>query len=82
MLLQVIGEDSIVAAVGAEGNFELNAVRPTILSNVLHSARIFGAAAEKLRRYSVGHRAGPAEGGRVRVTATDARHRAQPAHRL
>jgi fumarate hydratase class II len=36
--LQVIGEDSIVIAAGAQGNFELNAMRPIIINNVLHSA--------------------------------------------
>jgi len=51
--LQVIGEDSIVAAAGAQGNFELNAMRPIIISNVLHSARILGDACEKLRLFSV-----------------------------
>jgi fumarate hydratase class II len=51
--LQVIGEDSIVAAAGAQGNFELNAMRPIIINNVLHSARILGDATEKLRRYSI-----------------------------
>jgi fumarate hydratase class II len=51
--LQVIGEDSIVAAAGAQGNFELNAMRPIIINNVLHSARIIGDAAEKLRVFSV-----------------------------
>jgi fumarate hydratase, class II len=51
--LQVLGEDSIVAAAGAQGNFELNAMRPIIINNVLHSARILGDASEKLRRYSV-----------------------------
>jgi fumarate hydratase class II len=51
--LQVIGEDSIVAAAGAQGNFELNAMRPIVINNVLHSARILGDASEKLRRYSV-----------------------------
>jgi fumarate hydratase class II len=51
--LQVIGEDSIVAAAGAQGNFELNAMRPIIIDNVLHSARILGDACDKLRRYSV-----------------------------
>jgi fumarate hydratase class II len=51
--LQVIGEDSIVAAAGAQGNFELNAMRPIIIDNVLHSARILGDACEKLRRFSV-----------------------------
>src|SRR6202012_6096997 len=51
--LQVIGEDSIVAAAGAQGNFELNTMRPIIINNVLHSARILGDACEKLRTFSV-----------------------------
>ncbi|MFG2306589.1 class II fumarate hydratase [Actinacidiphila glaucinigra] len=51
--LQVFGEDSIVASAGAQGNFELNAMRPVVINNVLHSARILGDACEKLRRYSV-----------------------------
>jgi fumarate hydratase class II len=51
--LQVIGEDAIVASAGAQGNFELNAMRPIIIDNVLHSARILGDASEKLRRYSI-----------------------------
>jgi fumarate hydratase, class II len=51
--LQVIGEDSIVAAAGAQGNFELNAMRPIIVNNVLHSARILGDACEKIRVFSV-----------------------------
>jgi fumarate hydratase class II len=51
--LQVIGEDSIVAAAGAQGNFELNAMRPIITNNVLHSARILGDMCEKLREFSV-----------------------------
>jgi len=51
--LQVIGEDSIVASAGAQGNFELNAMRPIIINNVLHSARNLGDACDKLRRYSI-----------------------------
>ena len=51
--LQAIGEDSIVAATGAQGNFELNAMRPIIVNNVLHSARILGDACQKLREFSV-----------------------------
>jgi fumarate hydratase class II len=51
--LQVLGEDTIVASAGAQGNFELNAMRPVIINNVLHSARILGDACEKLRRYSI-----------------------------
>src|SRR5262249_40252128 len=51
--LQVLGEDSIVAAAGTQGNFELNAMRPIIINNVLHSARILGDMCEKLRIFSV-----------------------------
>jgi fumarate hydratase class II len=51
--LQVIGEDAIVASAGAQGNFELNAMRPIIINNVLHCARILGDASDKLRRYSI-----------------------------
>jgi fumarate hydratase class II len=51
--LQVLGEDSIVAAAGAQGNFELNAMRPIIINNVLHSATILGDVAENMRRFSV-----------------------------
>ncbi len=51
--LQVIGEDSIVASAGAQGNFELNAMRPIIINNVLHSSRILGDMCEKLRTFSV-----------------------------
>src|SRR3981189_1750519 len=38
---------------GREGNFELNAMRPIIINNFLHSARILGDACEKLRHFSV-----------------------------
>ena len=51
--LQAIGEDSIVAAAGAQGNFELNAMRPIIINNVRHSARILGDACQKLREFSI-----------------------------
>ncbi|MEU1945258.1 class II fumarate hydratase [Streptomyces sp. NPDC020125] len=51
--LQALGEDALIASAGAQGNFELNAMRPIIINNVLHSARILGDACEKLRRYSV-----------------------------
>jgi fumarate hydratase class II len=51
--LQVIGEDSIVSSTGAQGNFDLNAMRPIIVNNLLHSARILGDACEKFRVFSV-----------------------------
>src|SRR5580692_1114787 len=42
--IQVIGEDNAVAFAGSQGNFELNAMRPIIINNFLHSARILGDA--------------------------------------
>jgi fumarate hydratase class II len=51
--IQVIGEDNAVAFAGSQGNFELNAMRPIIINNFLHSARVLGDACDKFRRYSV-----------------------------
>ena len=51
--IQVIGEDTAVAFAGSQGNFELNAMRPIIINNVLHSARILADGCEKFRLYSV-----------------------------
>jgi fumarate hydratase class II len=51
--IQVIGEDNAVAFAGSQGNFELNTMRPIIINNVLHSARILGDACVKLREYSI-----------------------------
>jgi fumarate hydratase, class II len=51
--IQVIGEDHAVAFAGSRGNFELNATRPVIINNFLHSARILGDARERLGVFSV-----------------------------
>jgi fumarate hydratase class II len=51
--IEVIGEDNAVAFAGSQGNFELNAMRPVIINNFLHSAAILGDACEKFRRFSV-----------------------------
>ena len=51
--IQVIGNDTTVAIAGTQGNFELNAMRPIIIKNVLHSARILGDACEKVRQYGI-----------------------------
>jgi fumarate hydratase, class II len=51
--IQVIGNDTAVAFAGSQGNFELNAMRPIIISNFLHSARILADGCEKFRVYSV-----------------------------
>jgi fumarate hydratase, class II len=51
--IQVIGEDNAVAFAGSQGNFELNAMRPIIINNFLHSARILSDGCDKFRTYSV-----------------------------
>ncbi len=51
--IQVMGEDSVVAFAGSQGNFELNAMRPIIINNVLHCARILADGCEKFRQFSV-----------------------------
>jgi hypothetical protein len=51
--IQVLSEDSCVAFAGSQGNFELNAMRPIIINNFLHSARILGDACTKLRQYCI-----------------------------
>ena len=51
--IQVIGEDTAVAFAGSQGNFELNAMRPIIVNDFLHAARVLGDACDKLRRFSV-----------------------------
>ena len=51
--IQVIGEDNAVAFAGSQGNFELNAMRPIIINNFLHSARILADGCEKFRLFSV-----------------------------
>jgi fumarate hydratase class II len=51
--IQVIGDDSAVAFAGSQGNFELNAMRPIIINNFLHSALILADGCEKFRIFSV-----------------------------
>lgn len=51
--IQVIGDDTAVAFAGSQGNFELNAVRPIIVNNVLHSTRILADGCETFRRHPV-----------------------------
>jgi fumarate hydratase class II len=51
--IQVIGEDTAVAVAGSQGNFELNAMRPVIINDFLHSARILADGCEKFRTFSV-----------------------------
>jgi fumarate hydratase class II len=51
--IQVMGNDTAVAFAGSQGNFELNAMRPVIINNFLHSARILADGCGKFREYSV-----------------------------
>lgn len=51
--IQVFGNDSAVSFAGSQGNFELNAMRPVIIKNFLHSARILADGCEKFEQYSV-----------------------------
>ena len=50
---QVIGEDAAVAFAGSQGQFELNTMRPIVINNFLHSARILSDGAGTFRRYTV-----------------------------
>ena len=51
--IQVMGNDTAVSVAGSQGNFELNAMRPVIINNFLHSARILGDGCEKFLEFSV-----------------------------
>jgi fumarate hydratase class II len=51
--IQVLGDDSAVAFAGSQVNFELNAMRPVIINNFLHSAQILADGMEKFRTFSV-----------------------------
>jgi fumarate hydratase class II len=51
--IQVLSEDSAIAFAGSQGNFELNAMRPVIINNFLHSATILADACGKLRQYCI-----------------------------
>lgn len=62
--IQVIGDDAAVAFAGSQGNFELNAMRPIIINNFLHSARILADGCEKFRLFSV-------EGTQINETKID-----------
>jgi fumarate hydratase class II len=51
--IQVLSQDAAIAFAGSQGNFELNAMRPVIISNFLHSAVILADACTKLRQYCI-----------------------------
>src|SRR5580692_10315564 len=51
--IQVIASDVAVSMGGNEGNFELNAFRPILISNYLHSALIMADMCDHLRKFMV-----------------------------
>ena len=80
---QVMGNDVAVGIGGASGNFELNVFKPLIIHNVLQSVRLL---ADGMTSFDE-HCARGIEPDRERIAElvaalADARHRAQPAHRL
>jgi fumarate hydratase class II len=50
---QVLGHDTAIAIAASQGNLELNTMRPLIISNFLHSARILAGAATAFREFCV-----------------------------
>ena len=51
--IQVIASDVAVTMGGAEGNFELNAFRPILINNYLHSALIMADMCDHFRQYMI-----------------------------
>jgi fumarate hydratase class II len=51
--IEVIASDLAVSMGGAEGNFELNAFRPVLISNYLHSALIMADMCDHFREFMV-----------------------------
>ena len=51
--IEVIASDVAVTMGGAEGNFELNAFRPILISNYLHSALILADMCDHLRTFMI-----------------------------
>jgi fumarate hydratase, class II len=51
--IQIIASDVAVTMGGAEGNFELNAFRPVLISNYLHSALIMADMSDHFRKFMV-----------------------------
>src|SRR5579862_4842299 len=51
--IQVMASDVAVTMGGAEGNFELNAFRPILISNYLHSALIMADMCDHLREFMI-----------------------------
>ncbi|MBV8576141.1 MAG: class II fumarate hydratase [Acetobacteraceae bacterium] len=50
---QVFGEDAAVAFAGAQGQLQLNVMRPIIINNFLHSTRILADASSTFWRFTI-----------------------------
>jgi fumarate hydratase, class II len=48
--IHVIADDNGVAFAGSQGNFQLYAMRPIVINNFVHSARILGDASSAMTR--------------------------------
>ncbi|HWG62244.1 MAG TPA: class II fumarate hydratase, partial [Streptosporangiaceae bacterium] len=51
--IQVIASDVAMTMGGAEGNFELNAFRPILINNYLHSAQILADMCDHIRKFMI-----------------------------
>ena len=51
--LQVIGNDTAIAAAGTQGNFELNVFKPLIIHNLLHSITLLADACVSFTEFCV-----------------------------
>jgi fumarate hydratase, class II len=51
--IQIISSDVAVTMGGAEGNFELNAFRPIVINNYLHSTQIMADMCDHLREFMI-----------------------------
>ena len=81
--IQVIASDVAVTMGGAEGNFELNAFRPILIDNYLHSALIMADMCDHFREFMVqGTELNQAKLKREHRPVGHDGHRAVPGHRL
>jgi len=51
--LQVLGNDTAIAAAGTQGNFELNVFKPIIIHNFMHSASLLANSCVSFSKYCV-----------------------------
>ena len=81
--VQVIGNDTTIGIAGSQGNFELNVFKPVMIFNFLHSVDLLTDACDWFREFAIeGVQADEEQIAEHVAELADARHRAQPAHRL